>query len=91
MFLDRTTEAFLDTIALRVLHRPFAKTLAFPSEKLIENLNSRFIVVSFSTKTLSGKKMNFPERNWFGRMLMRLGKKFKKINFENEVFYVITK
>lgn len=61
------------------------------SEKIIKNLNSDYIVVSFSKKTLAGNKMNFPYRGWIEKMLERIGLEFNKIDFENEIFYVIKK
>lgn len=61
------------------------------SEKIIKNLNSNYIVVSFSKKTLAGNEMNFPYRGWIEKMLERIGLEFKKIDFENEIFYVIKK
>lgn len=59
------------------------------SENLIKSLNCKYIVASFSTKTLSGKEMNYPYRGWIERMLERLNYKFKIIKQENEIFYVI--
>lgn len=59
------------------------------SEKIIKNLNSDYMVVSFSKKTLAGNEMNFPHRGWIEKMLERIDLKFEKIDFENEVFYVI--
>lgn len=59
------------------------------SERIIKNINSNYIIVSFSKKTIAGKRMNFPYRGWIERMLERIGFEFKKIDFENEVFYVI--
>ena len=59
------------------------------SEKIITNLNSKYIVVSFAKKTITGKNMNFPYRGWIERMLERVGLKFEKIEFETEVFYII--
>ena len=61
------------------------------SEKIITNLDSKYIVVSFSKKTLAGKMMNFPYRGWIERMLERNKLWFQKIDFENEVFYIIKK
>jgi len=61
------------------------------SEKIISNLNSKWIVVSFSKRTLAGKMMNFPYRGWIERMLERVGFEFKILDFENEVFYVARK
>ncbi len=59
------------------------------SEEIISSLNCKYIIVSFSTKTVSGKRMNHPYRGWIERMLSRIGFKFKKFSLENEVFYVI--
>jgi len=61
------------------------------SEKIISNLNSNWIVVSFSKRTLTGQMMNFPYRGWIERMLERVGLEFKILDFENEVFYVVKK
>lgn len=61
------------------------------SENLIKSLNCKYIVVSFSTKTLSGKEMNHPYRGWIERMLNRLGYKFEILKQESEIFYVIKK
>lgn len=61
------------------------------SEELIKILSAkcRYIVVSFSTKTLSGKKMNHPYRGWIERMLSRIGMKFETFSTDNEIFYFI--
>ncbi|MCH7536068.1 MAG: hypothetical protein IH948_10090 [Bacteroidetes bacterium] len=59
--------------------------------KIMKNLNSKNIIVSFSTRTLSGKPMNSPRRQWFENLLENLEYKFKIINSNNEVFYFIEK
>jgi len=61
------------------------------SEELIKSLKCRWIVASFSTKTVSGKPMRHSYRGWMDRMLKRLGYEFKVLEFENEIFYVIKK
>jgi len=61
------------------------------AEKIIKNLKAKFIIVSFATKTVSSKRMNFPQRGWIERMLQRINLKFEKLDFENEVYYVIKK
>ena len=61
------------------------------SEEIIKRINSRFIVVSFSTKTLSNKNMNYPGRGWIERMLNRLGFRWHFFYVENEAFYVVDK
>jgi 16S rRNA (guanine(1405)-N(7))-methyltransferase len=59
------------------------------SEIIISNLNSKHVVVSFSTKTITRKIMKHPYRGWIERMLKRLNLKFKKLIFSNEIFYII--
>jgi 16S rRNA (guanine(1405)-N(7))-methyltransferase len=62
------------------------------SEELIMKLikKTRFIVASFATRTLTRKKMNFPKRKWFELMLERNNLKFKIIEKENEIYYIIS-
>ena len=59
------------------------------SEELLKRIKSKWIVVSFSSRTISGKKMMFSRRGWIEMMLNRNGYSFKEIEKENEVFYVI--
>jgi hypothetical protein len=61
------------------------------SEKLIKALKCRWIIASFSLKTISGRKMIYPQRQWFEVMLSRIGLEYKILRFENEIFYVIKK
>jgi len=61
------------------------------SEKIINNLNAKWSVISFSKKTLAGKMMNFPYRGWIERMLERIGFEFRILDFDNETFYVVRK
>jgi len=61
------------------------------AERIIKTLKCRFIVVSFSTKTLRGNKMKFPRRIWFEVMLKRLGMEYERLDYENELFYIINK
>ncbi len=63
------------------------------SEEIIKILaeKCKFIVISFATRTISGREMNYPQRGWIERMLERIGMKFEKIYFNEagEVFYVV--
>ncbi|MBU2523283.1 MAG: hypothetical protein KKE23_03270 [Nanoarchaeota archaeon] len=61
------------------------------SEEIIKSLDCKWIIASFSTQTVSGKKMKHPHRGWIDKMLERIGYEFKIIEFENEIFYVIKK
>ncbi len=59
------------------------------AEKILLSLKCKYIIASFSTKTLSGKPMNHPQRGWIERLLGRLGWKFDIKKMKNEVFYII--
>lgn len=61
------------------------------TEKIISKIPCRKLLASFSTKKLSGKKMNYPERVWFEKLLGRLKYNYKKFSSTNEVFYLIDK
>ncbi|MEK6872985.1 MAG: hypothetical protein AABW90_03155 [Nanoarchaeota archaeon] len=57
---------------------------------LLKNKKTKFIVASFSTKTLSQKSMKLPIRRGFELMLLRNNLKFKIFSTSNEVFYVVS-
>jgi 16S rRNA (guanine(1405)-N(7))-methyltransferase len=59
--------------------------------KLIENLlkKTKFLVVSFATKTLTGRPMKLKRRTGFEAFLIRNNFKFKIIEISNEIFYII--
>lgn len=61
------------------------------AEKIIKTVNCKYFLISFSTKTLSGKPMNHPQRGWIERLLERLGFKFKTFKSKNEIFYLAQK
>jgi len=61
------------------------------TEKVIEMVPAKWIVVSFATKTMSGKKMTAPKRKWMEWLCNRLGYKYKVLSFANELFYVVEK
>jgi len=61
------------------------------AEEIINKVNAKWIVASFATHNLGGKRMEHPRRGWIERMLERLEYKFKIIEEENEIFYVIEK
>lgn len=58
---------------------------------LIQTINCKNILVSFSTKKLSGKPMNNPKRFWFEKIINSLNYKYQIFKFENEIFYLIEK
>jgi 16S rRNA (guanine(1405)-N(7))-methyltransferase len=61
------------------------------AEPIFRKVNSKFIVVSFSTLSISGKIMSHSEREWFEKMLSRLNLSFSVFQTENEIFYIVKK
>ncbi len=61
------------------------------SEEIIKVLKCKYIIASFATKTISGKKMNYSYRGWIERMLDRIGLKYNFIELGNEIHYIIKK
>jgi len=61
------------------------------AEEIVQSINSKYFLVSFSTKTLSGKSMNHPQRGWIEQMLSRLGYSYEIIKEKNEIFYFFEK
>jgi 2-polyprenyl-3-methyl-5-hydroxy-6-metoxy-1,4-benzoquinol methylase len=59
------------------------------TEKIITSIKCKFLLISFATKKLSGKKMNFPKRKWFERMLEKHKLQYELFESENEIFYFI--
>ncbi len=60
------------------------------AEKVLKQINSKFVVVSFSKITISGKKFNSP-RNWLKLLIERLNWKYDSFETDNEMFFVINK
>jgi predicted methyltransferase len=61
------------------------------AEKIILNVKCKYFLMSFSTKTLSGRAMNHPQRGWIERLLQRLSFHFKVLKSKNEIFYLAWK
>jgi len=61
------------------------------TEEVITAIPSKFLVVSFATRTMSGKKMTAPRRKWMEWLCQRLQYKYQILEFENEIYYVIKK
>ena len=61
------------------------------SEALIKAVNAKWLVISFSMKTLRGGPMRKPYRRWLEQMLTRLGFEFEIIKESNELFYIVKK
>lgn len=59
------------------------------TEELLKRIPARHIVVSFATKTMSGKEMTAPRRSWMEWLCKRLGWEYLILEFPNEIFYVV--
>jgi hypothetical protein len=59
------------------------------AESIIKSLDTKYIIISFATTTARNRKMNFPNRGWIEQLLKRLNLNYKKLEFENEIFYVV--
>ena len=61
------------------------------AEKILTRVNCKNFLLSFSTKKLSGKRMNKPKRIWFERILKKNNLNYLTFSSENEVFYLVRK
>jgi len=61
------------------------------AEKLIQDIPAKYLVVSFSTIDVRNRRMNYPRRGWFERMIERLNYKMSKFETNNEIFYIVKK
>tara|TARA_Y100000310_G_scaffold144893_1_gene144156 strand:- start:8730 stop:9566 length:837 start_codon:yes stop_codon:yes gene_type:complete len=61
------------------------------SETIITTLKAKHLVISFATKTISGKLMKHPNRGWIEQLLKRKKLSYETLVSENELFYVIKK
>ncbi len=59
------------------------------AKKVIKSIKFKRLIVSFSTRTLSGRPMNHPGRKWFEKLLGSLGYPFQVVNSSNELFYIL--
>jgi len=61
------------------------------SEALLTKIKARWIVVSFSTKSLGGKKtIKREKRAWFERLANKLGYKIQNFEIPGELFYILS-
>jgi len=61
------------------------------TEAVLKKIPAKYVIVSFPTLTMSGKKMNFPRRKWIELLCERLNYEYQILEFSNEIFYVIKK
>lgn len=56
---------------------------------LLDNIKSKYIIVSFPMVTVSRKPMKNPRRNWFEKVLNRKELLFEMVEINDELFYII--
>jgi 2-polyprenyl-3-methyl-5-hydroxy-6-metoxy-1,4-benzoquinol methylase len=61
------------------------------AKKILSLVKSKNIIISFSTRTLSGKQMRSPRREWLEDILTDLKYKLRIFDTDNEIFYVAEK
>ena len=61
------------------------------AERILNAIDAPYFLISFSTKTLSGRPMNHPQRGWIKRLCERRGYHYKEIPTANELFYLVKK
>lgn len=62
------------------------------SEALLSKIKSKWIVVSFSTKSLGGKKtIKKEKRGWFEKLAVKLGYKIQNFEVPGEIFYILSR
>ncbi len=61
------------------------------TEDILKVVPARFVVMSFATKTMSGKEMTAPRRGWVEYLCNRLGYSFEVLKFDGEIVYVVRK
>lgn len=61
------------------------------ARSLLTRIDAKYFLVSFATRTLSGKPMNRPYRRWFEHILQELQYPFTVKRTSQELFYLITK
>ena len=59
------------------------------AKRVLEAIKSKHLIISFSTRTLSGKKMNRPRRLWFEKLLNSSFYRFDTLSSANEIFYLV--
>lgn len=61
------------------------------AKEIIEKLPCKYILISFATRTLSGKPMSCKNRKWLETILKILNYPYEIFSSNNEIFYLIKK
>ena len=61
------------------------------SKEILQKINAKWIIVSFSKKSITGRPIKKKGRSWLMRMLKELGYEYQILDIGEEIFYVIKK
>lgn len=61
------------------------------AERIIKTVDSKYFLISFATRTLSGRPMKYKKRSWFETLLKNLGYNYEILDSKNEIFYLFEK
>ncbi len=59
------------------------------SKQLLQEIKAKYILVSFSKKSLAGKKIRKAGRSWFRKLLKELSYSYEIFDYGNEIFFII--
>ncbi len=59
------------------------------SYEILSNIRAKYIVVSFPTKSLTGKNISKKRLSWFLRIVKKLGYSYENFEIPNELFYIL--
>ncbi len=59
------------------------------SMEILNNIKAKYIVVSFPTKSLTGKNISKKRLSWFLKIVKRLSYSYETFEVPNEVFYIL--
>ena len=59
------------------------------SPEILKNIRAKYIVVSFPTKSLTGKNISKKRLSWFLKVAKRLGYSYETFEVPNELFYIL--
>lgn len=61
------------------------------AKKILEKIDCSYFLISFATRTLSGKPMKFKKRKWLEFLLKKMNYQYEMLSSDNEIFYLIQK
>lgn len=61
------------------------------SKEILQKINAKWIIVSFSKTSITGRPIKKKGRSWLKRMLAELNYEYQVLDIGNEIFYIIKK